>query len=131
MECPTCGRQCDAEDKFCRECGTALKETVGGTETVGEMLAEYASRASEEPADADAQYNLGLACFYQQQFERAASAFQAVIELAPDFVDAHLRHAACLAQLGRREEAIAALERAAELAPEDEKVREALARLRT
>jgi len=131
MRCPTCEAECGEGDKFCRECGTALQKAVGGTATVGDMLAEYAKRAGEKPQDADAHYNLGLACFYQQQFERAAAAFEAVIALDPGFIDAHLRYAACLAKLGLREEAIAALNRAVELAPDDQKVQAALARLRT
>jgi tetratricopeptide (TPR) repeat protein len=114
--------------KFCGECGARLQATRG-TATVAEMLAEYAKRVADKPADADAQYNLGLARLYQGQFEAAREAFAAVIELEPEFADAHLRLAECCVQLGRREEALTALQRAAELAPSDAKIREALQRL--
>ncbi len=68
---------------------------------------------------ADRRYEYARSAFDEGDFEAAADLARQVIELAPDFAPAQAMLGRSAAELGLREEAIAALRRALALEPED------------
>lgn len=68
---------------------------------------------------ADRRYEYARAAFDERDFEAAADLARQVIEIAPDFAPAQAMLGRSAAELGLREEAIAALRRAVALEPED------------
>ncbi len=117
--CPICGTEAAAHAKFCPECGASLAEEheAATSAAIHEMAREYESQVLEHPEDASARYDLGLARMYERKWGAAAEQFQRVIEMAPEFADAHANLGVCLARLGRPERALSAVERAIELDP--------------
>jgi tetratricopeptide (TPR) repeat protein len=82
-----------------------------------EMAGEFEAAVRENPEDATARYDLGLARMYDRKWGKAAEQFQKVIELESDFADAHANLSVCLAKLGQPERALEHAERAIELDP--------------
>ncbi|MGO4525034.1 methyltransferase domain-containing protein [Microvirga sp. 2MCAF35] len=68
---------------------------------------------------ADRRYEYARAAFEERDFEAAADLARQVLELAPNFVAAHAMLGRSLAELGGREEAVAALRQALSLEPKD------------
>jgi tetratricopeptide (TPR) repeat protein len=116
MKCPSCGKDCPDEDRFCGGCGVRLS-VEAGTAAVDDMILELRRAIAERPRDADAHYNLGIAYLYRGMFAEAASALQAVTELTPDFADAWERLGLALIKLQRPRDALTPLRRALELDP--------------
>ncbi len=65
--------------------------------------------ATLEPKNAKIRFNLAKACISGKQFELGSEALAALIEIAPDHLEARTAFAACLIELGRPEESIKAL----------------------
>jgi len=106
--CPGCGAETAPTDRFCRDCGAALPD--GGVParsvTVDDLYAEYRQRSSDQPRDADAHYNLGLACLYQRRYREAVTHFEAVIQLLPSDPAGYEKCAVALCQLGEHDRAL-------------------------
>ncbi|WP_114944751.1 class I SAM-dependent DNA methyltransferase [Microvirga calopogonii] len=68
---------------------------------------------------ADHRYEYARAAFDERDFEAAADLARQVLELVPGFAAAHAMLGRSLAELGAREEAVAALRQALSLEPED------------
>lgn len=68
---------------------------------------------------ADRRYAYASAAFDEGDFEAAADLARQVLELAPDFAPARALLGRAVAELGLREEAVRAFQRALELEPED------------
>ncbi len=123
--CTVCGSEVDDDAKFCPECGASLQETEGPSpsDAMVQMAGEFESAVRENPEDATARYDLGLARMYDRKWGKAAEQFQRVIELEADFADAHANLAVCLAKLGRPAEALEHIEQAIELDPQKKRYR--------
>lgn len=123
--CSICGTKADAEAKYCPECGAGMGDGAepDTSEAIRDMAREYANKVSEHPDDASARYGLGLARLYEQKWGQAAEQFAKVVELEPDYADAHANLAVCLMRLGRPDEALSAVERAMELDPNKKRYR--------
>ena len=129
MECPVCTREVRDEELFCSRCGARLDQQRR-SQTLEEMAHDFQQRVADEPEDLDARYGLGLALMYQESFEAAVVQLSFVVGRQPDWAEAYEKLAYCLARAGRREEALRAAEKAAELEPGREKTQALLARLR-
>ncbi len=107
--CPSCGGEVAVGDQFCRQCGASLQKATSEARsaTVDDMYAEYRQRTSDQPQDADARYNLGLACLYQRRYREAVTHFRAVIQLLPGDPAGYEKCAIALARLGDRAQALA------------------------
>lgn len=123
--CSICGTAAEEGARFCSECGASLQEEAEGraSRTVRDMAQEYASRVLEHPEDSAARYDLALALMYDHKWGRAIEHLHKVLELEPDYADAHANVAICLARLGRPDEALASIERAIELDPQKKRYR--------
>lgn len=123
--CSICGSELEADAKFCPECGASAREDAeaSASEAIRDMAHEYASQVNENPDDAAARYGLGLARMYEQKWGKAAEQFTKVVELEPEFADAHANLSVCLARLGRPDEARSAVERAIEIDPDKKRFR--------
>lgn len=124
MKCPSCGKECPDEDKFCGACGARLNGTSTGA--VDDMILELRKAVAEKPRDADMQYNLALAYLYRGMFAEAAATLEIVVELVPDFPDAWEQMGLALIKLQRLDEALVPLRRALELDPTRENVASAI-----
>ncbi len=78
---------------------------------------EYEAMVREHPDNADALYSLGLARLYEGNWGPAAEQFQRVVELTPNFADAHANLAIALAKLRQFDRAREASETALSLSP--------------
>ncbi len=123
--CSICGTEVDPDAKFCPECGASMIDEAdsAASEAIKDMAQEYASEVNKHPDDASARYGLGLARLYEQKWGRAAEQFTKVVEIEPEFADAHANLAVCLARLGKPEEALRAVERAIEIDPQKKRFR--------
>ncbi|MFP4248573.1 MAG: tetratricopeptide repeat protein [Armatimonadota bacterium] len=117
--CSVCGTEATEDAKFCPECGASFKEPEdqSASEALVQMAGEFEQAVRDNPEDATARYDLGLARMYDRKWGRAAEQFQKVIELEPGFADAHANLAVCYAKLGRPERALEHAEQAIELEP--------------
>jgi len=132
MKCPACQAEVDEGDKFCRRCGAAMAaeaKPTGMSATVADMASEYAATLADAPEDVTTQYNLALALLYQGNYGEAAAGFAAVVEKEPEFADAYEKLAIARQKLGQSAAAIAALEKAVQLDPDNDRLRTALERL--
>ncbi|MGD8237046.1 MAG: tetratricopeptide repeat protein [Armatimonadota bacterium] len=132
MKCPACQHNVDEGDRFCRDCGAALgprASAATGSATIADLASEYAATLADAPEDATAQYNLALALLYQGNYGEAAANLAAVVEREPEFADAYEKLAIALQKLGDTPGAVAALGKATQLAPDNERLRAALERL--
>ncbi|MEM6474714.1 MAG: tetratricopeptide repeat protein, partial [Pseudomonadota bacterium] len=92
-----------------------------GTHDEIRSLRKLAQRASNaDPDDARGYMVCGIAEFWLQQPDRAERLFKRAIELNPSLVMAHAQLGSCLHHRGACEEAIATLERARRLSPNDQ-----------
>jgi len=128
MDCPACAKPISDEDRFCKHCGKrlgvpALRALSGAVE---EMEREYRQGLADKPDNPDAHYNVGLANLYSGNYEAAAEAFRAVIDLLPDEPSGYEKLAIALAKLDRREEALRHAHQACRLSPESEAMRRLL-----
>ena len=58
--CPVCEQPVDTGDAYCRRCGAALEQAnEGQSAAFRELVAEYRTRAADNPDDDDAHYGLG------------------------------------------------------------------------
>ena len=78
----------------------------------------YQQALRNNPRDMQALYGLGLVCIEAQQFGHAEYVFHEFVRLQPQHADAHCIRGVALARLGRRQEALACLERALSLRPD-------------
>ncbi|NLO06922.1 MAG: tetratricopeptide repeat protein [candidate division WS1 bacterium] len=117
--CSICGTTIEADAKFCAECGAGVgnEEEMDVSETMIAMAAEYERKVRENPEDTSARYDLGLARMYERKWGRAAEQFQRVIDLQPEFADAHANLSVCLSKLGQPDRALEEAETAIELDP--------------
>ncbi|MGC9317184.1 MAG: tetratricopeptide repeat protein [Armatimonadota bacterium] len=120
--CPICGTRVDEDANFCPECGASLAQEET-SQAVRDMAQEYASQVRERPEDTAARYGLALARMYERKWGQAAEQFQKVLELEPEYADAHANLAVCMARLGQPERALEAVERAIELEPDKKRYR--------
>ncbi len=125
MKCPSCGKECPDEDKFCGACGARL-DGAPATGAVDDMIVELRKAAADKPRDADVHYNLALAYLYRGMFAEAAMTLERVVELIPDLPDAWEKLGLALIKLQRMDEALAPLRRALELDPTRENVARAI-----
>ncbi len=119
-ECPVCGRTVDEDARFCSGCGARIpssEEDQQASRTVQDMALEYEAMVREHPDNADARYSLGLARLYEGNWGPAAEQFQRVVELTPDFADAHANLAIALAKLEEFVRAREAIKAALSLSP--------------
>lgn len=82
------------------------------------MLLPHSFRSSGDVL-ADRRYEYASAAFEDRDFETAADLARQVLELAPGFAPAHALLGRAMAEIGAKDEAVAALQRALELEPED------------
>jgi tetratricopeptide (TPR) repeat protein len=133
-KCPGCDRDVEAEDAFCRHCGTPLRAPqptalADHSATLDDMAADFLGQLKDKPGDADTLYNLALARYYARDWAGAADCLRGFIQVAPDFADAHGKLAICLWQLGNRAAALASIRQAVSLSPEDRRLAELEARM--
>ena len=123
--CSICRTEVAPDAKFCPECGASVVDgpESAASEAIRDMAHEYASQVNEHPDDAAARYGLGLARLYEQKWGQAAEQFTRVVELEPEFADAHANLSVCLARLGKPDEALEAVERAIEIDPKKKRFR--------
>lgn len=81
-------------------------------EAVDQRLQLYRAALQLDPNQADAHLNLGTLLLNRGGFEEAANHFTAVLRGAPDFVPALIGLASAQAELGRRDRALEAVNRA-------------------
>jgi len=112
MICPKCSRPAQTAHpaRTCLHCGAVLPARPAA------RLGLTALQWRKE----------GARVAQRRQFERALAAFEHALELEPENGLAWLNKAMALRELGRPDEATAAIRSAAELAPDDENVRRAL-----
>ncbi len=79
-------------------------------------IEEYAAAATSNPANAQAQANLGWGYYSRDNLEDALRQFEKALQLNKDNIDAQYGLSLTLKKAGKTELAVAALERAAELA---------------
>ncbi len=123
-QCPTCGREIEAGANFCPTCGASLHSPA-----VAAMIQDAHKTLAQNPDDASARYNLAIAYKLAGMDEMAVEQFAKVAELQPDFADAFYEVGLLHAKRGRRSEAVAALRRAQELDPGNERIARLLERL--
>ena len=97
-----------------------LSKLLIRTQRLGEAgeLLWAAVRAAPQPASAPLRFQLSLALFLQGQHEAAEALLLQVIELEPEFSEAHICLANCQQTQGKLVEACDALRRVAQLKPE-------------
>ncbi len=95
--------------------GAALMEQFKHTQAIE----EFAKVTAGAPRWAPGFVNLGLACFYARENDRAEAAFREAIRLDPALPQGHYGLATLLKALGRGPEAIASFERVRALDPGD------------
>ncbi len=106
--------------------GLPKGRTVFGSGYLGAIVPEspalraLVDNAAEAPAtvDTSARYTRATTLLEAGRFAEAVEAFRAVVEVAPDAVQAHNNLGVALASLGRMDEAIDAFERALALRPD-------------
>ena len=79
----------------------------------------FGNRRGQQPADAEAHYNLGVALKAQGKLEEAIAEFRAAIRLKPDYAEAHSNLGIALRAQGKLEEAIAEYRAAIRLKPDN------------
>lgn len=79
-------------------------------------LDEYAAAAAANPSNAQAQANLGWGHYSRDHLDEAMRQFEKALLLNRDNIDAQYGMSLALKKAGKTEQAVAALERAAELA---------------
>lgn len=124
--CPVCGQAADEGARFCSACGARIdtsEQAQQPSQAVQDMALEYEAMVREHPDNADARYSLGLARLYESNWGAAAEQFQRVVELTPDFADAHANLAVALARLGQLDRAREAIETALSLSPASSRFR--------
>lgn len=84
-----------------------------------EAIPAYEQALLVEPGRPELLLQLGRLFFEQQAYDRAQASFAALIQAAPDQVDAHFNLALCHKALGQTELALVALEQARQRAPQD------------
>jgi cytochrome c-type biogenesis protein CcmH/NrfG len=85
-----------------------------------EAAAQYERYLAKHPDDPSTRTDLATTYLYQRQFDRAVSAYQEVIKAHPDFLQAHFNLGLAYEAMGKREEAMASLERARGLATDEQ-----------
>jgi len=83
---------------------------------LGEAIEEWRTMAAAE-GTALAWQRLGVGLYFASRYDAALTAFREVIERNPTLLAAHRRVVSCHSELGRREEAVVAAERAVALDP--------------
>jgi cytochrome c-type biogenesis protein CcmH/NrfG len=95
--------------------GAALMEQFKHTQAIE----EFSKVTAKAPGWAPGFVNLGLACFYARENDRAEAAFREAVRLDPGLPQGHYSLATLLKAAGRGPEAIAAFERVRGLDPDD------------
>jgi tetratricopeptide (TPR) repeat protein len=99
VKCPNCGANVSSRDQACSYCGTANPDYIPPGDEVNTLL-EKAMDAYQHK-----RYALAIDCYNQ------------IIGLDPDVFSAYFYLAASLTVLGRREEAIEAMQKARDIRP--------------
>ena len=101
------------------------------TITVVNPIDEYAAAATANPSNAQAQANLGWGHYSRDNLDEAMRQFEKALQLNKDNIDAQYGMSLTLKKAGKTDLAVAALERAAELASkiEDRERQQMLLRL--
>ena len=86
------------------------------TVIVANPIDEYAAAATANPSNAQAQANLGWGHYGRDNLDEAMRQFEKALQLNRDNIDAQYGLSLALKKAGKTEQAVAALERAAELA---------------
>jgi len=73
---------------------------------------EFQKAIKADSNNRDANYNLGLACFQLEDYEKSKKYFQKAVSLAPDFPDAHNNLGVAYMQLGQWGDAAESFRRA-------------------
>ncbi len=81
---------------------------------------QYEAYVKKHPDDPSVKTDLATTYLYQRQFDRAVALYHAVLEKNPDFMQAHFNLGLALEAMGKHDEALAALAKARELAPDDQ-----------
>lgn len=82
--------------------------------------AEYERYLAKHPDDASVRTDLATALLYQRQIDKAIATYQEAIKARPNFLQAHFNLGLAWEAKGEREKAIASLDKAHELATDDE-----------
>ena len=89
-------------------------------QSVDEAQHEFEQELAVAPQNSEAEYELGEICRHRAQFEQAAEHFSRAVRYHPEFEQAQIGLARSLISLGRNQEALDLLEKAAQLDPRDE-----------
>lgn len=89
---------------------TGIAEFEGGR--YQQAVRHFSAAASEDPSNAVAQFNLGLALERARERQLAAEAFGKALEIEPEFTEALIGLASCELHLGRAREALERFDRA-------------------
>lgn len=81
---------------------------------------QYEKYLAKHGDDASVRTDLATAYLYQRQVDRAITTYQQVIASRPDFLQAHFNLGLAYEAKGDREKALASLDKAHELAPDDD-----------
>ncbi|MFZ0451014.1 MAG: protein kinase [Desulfatiglandaceae bacterium] len=96
-----------------------------------EAVRQYTKVSELDPEYTDAFFNLGYLYAVTKDYEQAEKAYQRVVELKPDYLDEALFNLAMVQnRLGKKAECIANLEKALELNPKNERVKNYLKKLK-
>lgn len=82
--------------------------------------AEYERYLAKHPDDASVRTDLATALLYQRQIDKAIATYQEAITARPNFLQAHFNLGLAWEAKGEREKALASLDKAHELATDDE-----------
>lgn len=82
--------------------------------------AEYERYLAKHPDDASVRTDLATALLYQRQIDKAIATYQEAIKARPNFLQAHFNLGLAWEAKGEREKATASLDKAHELATDDE-----------
>lgn len=82
--------------------------------------AQYESYLKKNPDDASVRTDLATAYLYQRQIDRAIAGYQEAIKAKPGFLQAHFNLGLAWEAKGDREKALASLDKARELATDDD-----------
>jgi Flp pilus assembly protein TadD len=99
--------------------GHLLLEAPPGPNTFDEARRQFEEELKIDPGNAGAEYELGEMARQARQWNVAIEHFTRAVTLDPDFVDALTGLGKALVSAGRAAEAVAPLERAVKLAPDD------------